>query len=67
MTKQEMDDATATAAEEEAQAQLDIVRALKKLRTSEDRQQVMNAVQHILCAEESVPGVLDAVIKMRAK
>ncbi len=67
MTRKEMDDVIATAAEKEAEAQLDIVRALKKLRTSDNRQRVMNAVWHILHAEASVPGVLDAVIKMRAK
>ena len=47
-------------AEMKAQAQLDIVRALKPL--AERRQsRVIMAVSYILAAEELVPGVLDLI------
>lgn len=47
-------------AEMEAQAQLDIVRALKPL-TERRQSRVIMAISYILAAEELVPGVLDLI------
>ncbi len=54
----------AATAEKEAQAQLEIIQALKKT-TPERAKRVMNAVWHILQAEVNVPGVMDTITNAR--
>ncbi|MBZ5579548.1 MAG: hypothetical protein LAP40_23555 [Acidobacteriia bacterium] len=47
----------------EARAQLDIVTALSKLSTSEQRLRVLDGVVHLVQAERCVGGLLDGFLK----
>ena len=54
-------------AEHEAQAQLVIIRALRKLPDRLAVQRVMKAVVHLTIAEDAVPGVFAAFLKGMGK
>ncbi len=50
------------AAEQEASAQLEIVRALSKLDGRENCILVIEAICHLLEAEKRIPGIMNAVV-----
>ena len=62
MTKRTIRADPGESAEREAEAQLEIIRALRKLPDQDRRYKVMQAVVFILSADARVPGVFDAVM-----
>ncbi len=62
MTKRTIHADIGQAAELEAEAQLAIIRALRKLPDQERRYKVMEAVAFIMEADNRVPGVFDALV-----
>lgn len=65
MTNEEEDRQLGESAVREAEAQLAVTTALAKLPTHERRARVLRVVEHLLRAEEEMPGVMDAFLRER--
>lgn len=67
VTNEEEDRLLGEAAVREAEAQLMVSVALAKLPTHPQRARVLRVVEHLLRADEEMPGVVDAFLRGQKK